>query len=77
VQGGSIQHNYQVGDSVLADMNGTRVPGVIEATDGDRLHVRLSQPWVDENGSQTDIAVLATNQVEPVLGENAPSELTG
>jgi hypothetical protein len=77
MQSGSIQHNYQVGDPVLASMDGTRVPGVVEATDGDRLHVRLSQPWVDENGSQTTIAVLMPDQVEPVLGGNAPSELTG
>ena len=74
---GSTANDFNPGDSVLARLNDARIPGVVEATDGDRLHIRLSQPWVDDSGTETSTVLLPVSEVEPVLDGNARPELTG
>jgi len=62
-------HNYTVGEAVLARLDGAQVPGVIEATRDDKLLVRLSEPWVNELGQQSDEVWLTPDQLDPSLDE--------
>jgi hypothetical protein len=63
------RHNYTVGEAVLARLNGVLIPGVIEATQDDKLLVRLSQPWVNAAGQQSDEAWLPPDQLDPSIDE--------
>ena len=64
-----FQHDYQVGDAVLADFHGAQIPGVIEDKRDDALLVRLAQPWTDETGEATDSAWLSPGRLSPQLGQ--------
>ena len=59
-------HAYEPGDSVLVDVNGARVPGVVESTQGDQIEVMLAQPWTDESGNSTHSVTVPTSQAEPM-----------
>jgi hypothetical protein len=63
------KHHYTVGEAVLARLNGVLIPGVIEATQEERLLVRLSEPWVNETGQRSDEAWLTPDQVDPSIDE--------
>lgn len=63
------RHNYTVGDAVLAHVNGVQIPGVIEATQEGKLLVRLSQPWVNDQGQHSDEAWLPPDQLDPSIDE--------
>jgi hypothetical protein len=71
----SSAHAYEIGDTVLARMGSAQVPGVIDSINGLQLQVRLAQPWVDAEGTERSIVVLAAGDVVPVLDGNAPREL--
>ena len=72
-------HTFQIGDAVLATVGqeGAVVPGVITAEEDGKYQVSLSQPWVDDSGTETSTVLLAASEVEPVLDGNARPELTG
>lgn len=61
------EHEFRVGEAVLADINGARIPGVVEAKQGNRLLVRLSKPWVDQTGKKSDEALLTPDELDPSL----------
>lgn len=61
------RHQYQIGDAVLADCRGVRVPGVIEDEEGGQFRVRLSEPWVDETGQSSDSVLLPASSLDPSL----------
>jgi hypothetical protein len=63
------RHEFQIGEAVLADINGARIPGVVEARDGDRLLVRLAEPWTDATGRTSDEAWLTSDKLDPSLDE--------
>jgi hypothetical protein len=63
------QHEFQVGDSVLVDMSGALVPGVIEEHRGDQCVVRLAQAWSDASGQRSDSVTVPTASLQP--GEDA------
>jgi len=63
------RHEFQIGEAVLADINGARIPGVVEARQGDRLLVRLSEPWVDQTGQSSTEALLTPDELDPSLDE--------
>ena len=71
------QHKYDVGDSVLVDMNGAQIPGVIEDVDGDVLRIRLAQPWVTETAEPSDTVSVHPDRVSPQLGSDGTPELPG
>ena len=61
------KHHYTVGEAVLAHLNGVLIPGVIEATQEERLLVRLSEPWINESGQRSDEAWLTPDLVDPSI----------
>jgi hypothetical protein len=63
------KHHYIVGEAVLAHVSGVLIPGVIEATQEERLLVRLSEPWMNETGQRSDEAWLTPDQVDPSIDE--------
>ena len=63
------KHNYTVGEAVLAHLNGVLIPGVVEATQDSKLLVRLSSPWVDDTGQQSDEAWMTPDQLDPSIDE--------
>ncbi len=63
------KHEFQIGDAVLADINGAQIPGVVEARQGERLLVRLSKPWMDATGQKSDEAWLTPDKLDPSLDE--------
>lgn len=63
------RHEFQVGEAVLAHINGVPIPGVVEARQGDRLLVRLSEPWVDETGQSSTEVLLTPDELDPSLDE--------
>jgi hypothetical protein len=68
----SSQHEYQIGDSVLVDMNGAQVPGVVEDTQGNQISVRLAEPWTDETGQGSESISVPADRLSPqVSGEPA------
>jgi hypothetical protein len=73
----SAQHEYQVGDSVLADVRGAPVPGVIEGQEGGRFLVRLAQPWTDESGESQESVWLSPDQLRVNVGEPTDHMLPG
>ncbi|MGI8968725.1 MAG: hypothetical protein ACR2GA_06450 [Chloroflexota bacterium] len=62
-------HQYQIGDTVLAVLDGARIPGVIENIEGERLMLQLAQPWMDEAGHPTDTVAVTAAQVESYVNE--------
>lgn len=73
----SAKHDYQIGDSILADFGGAQIPGVIESIEDERLYVRLAQPWADETGKESDTAWLTPDQVAPSMGDSGTVQLPG
>jgi hypothetical protein len=63
------QHEFRIGDAVLADVDGAQIPGVIEDRQGDKLLVRLSEAWVDGTGKKSDEAWLTADKLDPSLEE--------
>jgi hypothetical protein len=63
------QHDFQIGDAVLADFNGALIPGVVEAKQEDTILVRLSEPWMNEAGQQSDEAWLTPDKLNPAIAE--------
>jgi len=68
------QHDYQVGDAILANLNDARIPGVIEDVQGGRVLVRLADPWIDDAGLQSDTQWLSDDLVEPYVNSEGGSE---
>lgn len=65
----SDTHGYNAGDTVLANINGAMIPGVVEGKEGDRFLVRLSTPWTDETGQSSDEAWLTSDKLDPSVGQ--------
>jgi hypothetical protein len=65
---------YQIGDSVLVDMRGALIPGVIDDRDGDRLSVHLAEPWSDESGIPSDSVTVGADQLRPYLEETSTGQ---
>jgi hypothetical protein len=63
------QSQYSIGDAVLVDFAGAGIPGVIEASEGGRYLVRLSQPWADETGSKTDTVWVESNRISGFINQ--------
>lgn len=63
------KHDYRIGEAVLADINGARIPGVIEDKCDGQLLVRLAEPWVNESGQKSDEAWLTPDKLDPSLDE--------
>jgi hypothetical protein len=63
------RHQYRIGDAVLADLAGAPIPGVVEDTQGDKILVRLSEPWVNEAGQGCEEVWLTPEQLDPSLDE--------
>jgi hypothetical protein len=63
------KQEYQIGQAVLASIGGALIPGVVEATEQDKILVRLSEPWVDESGQKSDEAWLTPDKLNPALEE--------
>lgn len=61
------QHQFQIGEAVLARLGGTPIPGVIEATEGERYLVRLAEPWADESGQTSDEAWVTADKLDPSI----------
>ena len=61
-------HTYNVGDPVLARVNGVPVPGVIEAQENDRFLVRLSTS-VPSSATGSNEAWLSANDLDPSSDE--------
>ncbi|MBV9281902.1 MAG: hypothetical protein JOZ41_17625 [Chloroflexi bacterium] len=60
---------FQVGDAVLADLNGARVPGVIEDKREGEAFVRLAQPWTDERGRQSTEAWVPFDRLDVYVNQ--------
>jgi hypothetical protein len=65
----SPQHSYQIGDAVLAILDGVRIPGVIQDQQEGKLLVQLSQPWVDATGQSSDSVWLTPDRLEAYIEE--------
>jgi len=63
------RHQYRVGDAVLADLNGARVPGVVEDEQEGKLLIRLAEPWIDETDQKSDEVWLTPDKLAPSLEE--------
>lgn len=70
-------HEYQAGDAVLADFDGAQIPGVIEGSQEGRYLVRLSEPWTNATGQQSDEALLPGERLSPLTGDTVSGELPG
>lgn len=62
-------HDYQVGEAVLARVDGALIPGIIEDRQEGKLLVRLSKPWTDAAGQRSDEAWFTPDQLDPSLDE--------
>lgn len=62
---GETMHEYQIGDSVLVNLNGAQIPGVIEDEKNNQWMVRIAQPWTDESGRQSDEVWVTQERLTP------------
>lgn len=63
------QHTYHIGDSVLVDVQGSQIPGVIEDERNGEFQVKLAQPWVDESGRQAQDAWVSPDRLSAYIEE--------
>jgi hypothetical protein len=63
------QHDYSIGDAVLAHIDDVEIPGVVEDKQDGKLLVRLAEPWVDETGRRSDEAWLTPDQLDASIAE--------
>lgn len=66
--------SFEIGDAVLADLNGVQIPGVVEDRDGERFVIRLAEPWADETGNRSDTATLPADKLDASINSETGGE---
>ncbi|HEX6507815.1 MAG TPA: hypothetical protein VF221_09310 [Chloroflexota bacterium] len=65
----AYRHDYRIGEAVLVHTSGVLIPGVIEDKNEGRLLVKMSEPWIDETGKQSDEGWFTPDQLDPSIEE--------
>jgi hypothetical protein len=72
--GEDSEHEYSIGEAVLAHVGNTPVPGVVEQVEGGRVLVRLSDTWADSTGRDSDEIWLTPDLLDPSIDTETGGE---